>query len=128
MSDVEIDLLLKTEKNACTRVFKRTDGTILTEDCPIGLKQVQSHIKKKQFLAAGLCFLSIIISNISLGGENKRLMGKVVMPSIQAEIQGEIEAIETVGPEENWDYKNKEKVHEQKNEHIMGFMAPIEEK
>ncbi len=128
MTDLEINLLLKTEENVCTRVFKRSDGTILTEDCPVGLKQVRSYLKKKQFLAAGLCLLTILFSSFSYGGESKRLMGKIAKPFIELEIQGEVEAIETVGPEENWDYKNKEETIKEEDQHTMGFMVPIESK
>ena len=30
-------LLLETSGNICTRLYRRTDGTVLTADCPVGL-------------------------------------------------------------------------------------------
>jgi hypothetical protein len=123
MTEIEVNILLKTEKNVCTRVFKRPDGTILTEDCPVGLKQVRSYLSEKKFLAAGLCLLTIIFSTFSLASERVKIMGKMVArPLVEEELQGE--AIETVGAEENWDYKNKEEVKIDKKEYLMGSIAP----
>lgn len=31
-------LLQETNANLCTRLFRRSDGTVLTEDCPVGLR------------------------------------------------------------------------------------------
>jgi hypothetical protein len=31
-------LLQETNGNLCTRLFRRADGTVLTDDCPVGLR------------------------------------------------------------------------------------------
>ena len=127
MNETEINTLLKTEQNVCTRVFKRPDGTILTEDCPIGLKQVRAHLTQKKFLAAGLCLLTILFSTFSEAGGRSKIMGKMVArPLIEEEIQGEV--IETVGPEENWDYENKKEEAQNQEDHLMGSIAPMQRK
>ncbi len=127
MNNLEIEELLASDKNVCTRIYKRTDGTILTEDCPIGLKQVRNHLKQKQFIAASLCLLAILFSSFTQAGEKGRLMGKMIARPLIEKVE-EPEIIETVGPEENWDYKNKIEVIEDQEEHIMGSIAPIQQR
>ena len=31
-------LITKTEGRICARVYRRTDGTVITKDCPVGLR------------------------------------------------------------------------------------------
>jgi hypothetical protein len=39
MTEAEIrSLLRQTEGEVCARIFKRADGTILTADCPVGIR------------------------------------------------------------------------------------------
>lgn len=48
MRDSEIQELLSRENDVCVRVFKRFDGTILTEDCPLTVRDVLEDFKKKK--------------------------------------------------------------------------------
>ena len=38
------DLLRRSEGRLCVRFFRRADGTILTEDCPVGLRAVRRRL------------------------------------------------------------------------------------
>lgn len=119
MSESEVSSLIEGSEDICVRLYKREDGTVLTEDCPIGLAAVQKHLKQKQFVAAALCFIAVIFSSITFAGDRKKLMGKRVAPKA--------EVIETVEAEEDWDYEKKEKKKtEQAEIMIMGGLAPIE--
>ena len=42
LTAVEVeDLILKREGRVCIRMYRRADGTVLTKDCPVGLRAVQ---------------------------------------------------------------------------------------
>lgn len=38
------DLLSKTEGSVCVRLYKRADGTVLTQDCPVGLAALRRRV------------------------------------------------------------------------------------
>jgi hypothetical protein len=45
MSNSEIRaLLLETEGRVCGRIFRRFDGTIMTRDCPVGLRALRKRV------------------------------------------------------------------------------------
>lgn len=44
-------LITNTEGRGCVRLYKRKDGTIITENCPVGLRLLKRKIK---WLAAGV--------------------------------------------------------------------------
>jgi len=121
MTESEVSSLIQGSEDICVRLYKREDGTVLTEDCPVGLAAVRKYLKQKQFVAAALCFVAIIFSNFTFAGDNKRLMGKRVAVSP--------EAIETVEPESDWDYEKKEKKTEKAEPlpMMMGSIAQLEE-
>lgn len=89
MSDQEISDLLSRPDNVCVRLYKRHDGTILTEDCPIGLEKVKSHLKRKQFIAAFFCLMTLIFSFQLKAGE-RALKGKVAISQEMPEIMGDV--------------------------------------
>lgn len=61
-------LLVKTEERLCVRFFRRADGTILTQNCPVGLKAIKRRIGRAAdallwmalSLISGLGFYSVI--------------------------------------------------------------------
>ena len=48
------DLLRSTEGRLCVRYFRRADGTILTQDCPVGWRALKKRVSN---LAAAACTL-----------------------------------------------------------------------
>jgi hypothetical protein len=40
-------LIASTEGRLCARVFKREDGTILTKDCPVGVRALRRRVAKR---------------------------------------------------------------------------------
>jgi hypothetical protein len=40
------DLLINSEGRVCVRLYKRHDGTILTENCPVGLAKVKQKVSR----------------------------------------------------------------------------------
>ena len=39
-------LIANTEGRICARLYRRTDGTIITGDCPVGLRALRQHTAK----------------------------------------------------------------------------------
>src|SRR6185436_3912774 len=40
-------LIGSTEGRLCARLFRRADGTVLTKDCPVGLRALRLRVSKK---------------------------------------------------------------------------------
>jgi hypothetical protein len=55
MSKVDAEnFLLASEGRVCVRFFKRADGTVLTQDCPVGWAKVKRKISRTATAAFGL--------------------------------------------------------------------------
>jgi hypothetical protein len=63
-------LILEKEGNLCVRFYQRADGTVMTTNCPVGLRVVQRPFK---WLAAGAAFLAA--SGIALATGHNPLQG-----------------------------------------------------
>lgn len=61
MTEDEVIQLIKKDSNICTRVYKRDDGTVLTQDCPIGLALVKKQLRKRQFMLAFATLMSLTV-------------------------------------------------------------------
>jgi hypothetical protein len=62
------DLLINSEGRVCIRLFKRHDGTVLTENCPVGLAKVKQKVSRiaTATFALVLTFVSGVFSFFSL--------------------------------------------------------------
>lgn len=58
-------LIASTEEKLCTKLFRRSDGTIITQDCPVGLRAIKKRVSR--FATAALGFLLSVISNQTIG-------------------------------------------------------------
>ena len=54
------NLIMNSEGRLCVRFFKREDGTVLTQDCPVGWQAVKKRVSK-----TAAAFASLIFSLIS---------------------------------------------------------------
>jgi hypothetical protein len=50
------ELLLRTEGRVCARLYRRADGTLLTKDCPTGLRAVRARLSR----AASATFAALL--------------------------------------------------------------------
>lgn len=49
------NLIVRTEGRLCLRFYRRTDGSILTQDCPVGLRALKQRISRvRRAVAAAL--------------------------------------------------------------------------
>lgn len=58
MSTVEAaDFIRQSEGRACVRLYKRKDGTIITDNCPVGLRKLRNRITARVAAVAALLAL-----------------------------------------------------------------------
>jgi hypothetical protein len=58
-------LIVKTEGRFCARLYRRVDGTIITKDCPVGLRAMRRRVAK----VAGATFAAIVSLCASAAGQ-----------------------------------------------------------
>ncbi len=61
------ELINRTEGEICGRISRRRDGTVLTKDCPVGVKAVARR-RKRSFVAASLASV-LLATGARLGAE-----------------------------------------------------------
>lgn len=47
-------LILKTEGRLCVRMYCRPDGTVLTQNCPVGMAAIKARVSRVTQLALGM--------------------------------------------------------------------------
>src|SRR6266850_6531494 len=58
-------LIANTEGRICARLYRRFDGTIITKDCPVGLRAIGRRVAK----VAGAAFAAIMSICVSVAGQ-----------------------------------------------------------
>jgi hypothetical protein len=48
------DLITKTEGRLCVRFYRRADGSVLTRNCPVGLKKIKQRAARVAKVVAGM--------------------------------------------------------------------------
>jgi hypothetical protein len=70
-------LLVETEGRLCVRYFRRADGTVLTQDCPVGWRALKKRVTN---LAAAACTLVLGLMSaimVTVPNRNEPLVGKL---------------------------------------------------
>jgi len=57
-----VDLIERTEGKFCGRLYARTDGTVLTNDCPVGLAAKLAETRRKRVIGAAAAVAALMIS------------------------------------------------------------------
>lgn len=69
MSAVEAEsLIIQNEGRLCLRLYQRSDGTILTKDCPIGVRAIRRRLAK----VAGAVFAAVMTIGTSAFSQTSR--------------------------------------------------------
>lgn len=78
-------LLQKTEGRVCVRFYKRADGTVLTQDCPVGLARVRRRLA---LIGAGVAAgLGLIAAFFGLRRDEAPIkMGEVIRHQVDVEM------------------------------------------
>ena len=58
-----VALLAKTDGRICARLYRRADGTLLTRDCPVGLRALRRRVAR--FAGAGLAIVLSLFSTVA---------------------------------------------------------------
>lgn len=53
------NLIMQSENHLCVRFYKRSDGTILTKDCPVGWQSIKRNVSKTAAAFASLVFTAL---------------------------------------------------------------------
>jgi hypothetical protein len=68
MTPAEINDLLSQEGSPCLRLFRRSDGTMITENCPVGLRKIRDgYGKVVRVAAAGWALLISVATSFAQG-------------------------------------------------------------
>jgi hypothetical protein len=59
------ELLVRTEGRVCARLYRRADGTVLTRDCPTGLRALRRRASR---VAAALIAALLTLPSLAFGG------------------------------------------------------------
>ena len=61
-----VDLIREKEGGLCIRLFRRSDGTILTADCPVGLRERTRRVMRR----SAALFASVFTFGLFVGCES----------------------------------------------------------
>ncbi len=90
------DLINRTEGRLCVRFYRRADGTVLTKDCPIGLRAIRRKLSRlaTATLSAILGFFSGLGLNMAITETAQQIyepsVTGMMIPSAMAEEMGDI--------------------------------------
>lgn len=96
--------LQQAEGRVCINLFKRDDGTILTQDCPVGLKAIRRKFQKMVLFVGSVIFSSLVGASlyhkISKNGIQSEFLKKLFnsQPEPLHRLAGEVECIVTPTP------------------------------
>ena len=74
-------LVTNADGRLCIRFYKRADGTLITEDCPVGWSRVKQ--RTKVFATAALSLIIALLSGVffvSLFSKEKATVGRLLVP------------------------------------------------
>jgi len=90
------DLINRTEGRLCVRFYRRADGTVLTKDCPIGLRAIRRKLSRlaTATLSAILGFISALGLNVAI----TETAQQIYEPSVTGMMVPSVPLIENLPP------------------------------
>jgi len=74
------DLLQRTEGRVCARLYRRADGTVLTRDCPTGIRALRRRASRA---AAALVTALLTLPGLAFGGTTCKTRGAKVKLTVE---------------------------------------------
>jgi hypothetical protein len=77
------NLIVNSEGRVCVRYFRRSDGTVITNDCPVGMQAVKMRMSR--FWTATVSLVFTVFGGIGLttyltqSNNEERLMGEIAI-------------------------------------------------
>lgn len=88
------NLLVQSEGRLCVRFYRRSDGTVLTKDCPVGWAAIKRRVSRVSAALASLLFgiLAGLGMNSFFSKEKpeEHIMGKFAVANTQPAIMGDV--------------------------------------
>lgn len=107
MTKIEAEnLLFEAEGRVCVRLYRRKDGTVITQDCPVGWAKVKQRVSQVATATFGLVvgFFGGIFGLSQIVFDNSKLVEEVTVESEKPELEeivaGEIENLDDIKPVE----------------------------
>ncbi|MEQ1936197.1 MAG: hypothetical protein ABL962_20265, partial [Fimbriimonadaceae bacterium] len=69
------DLIRNREGRTCVRFYRRSDGTLITKDCPMGVAQVRMRVARLIATGAGLVLFAFAFGKIDPKSGSGKLDG-----------------------------------------------------
>ena len=88
-------LLRAHEGHLCVRYYRRHDGTILTADCPVGLRAARQLVLTRTRVTAGLCMMLCLA--FAAYNASMQTMGKPERPRSVTQVSLPLEEGPTIG-------------------------------
>ncbi len=74
-------LIINTEGRLCVRFYRRADGTVITQDCPVGWANMKQRTRLIASAAASILMAIFTgVFFVSLFSKNAAIMGDIAMP------------------------------------------------
>jgi hypothetical protein len=98
MSDTEAEALLQnSQSNICVSLYRRADGTVITDNCPIGLRKLRDNLVKARergnLLAKVAAGAALFLLGLPAGADDKKtsvpLAGTPCPPTAKDKNQGQ---------------------------------------
>ena len=83
-------LVRDREKRLCVRFYQRDDGTVLTRDCPVGLRAIIRRGRARVAALASLAFAFLFGCGRPQVDQTPPLQGDVCVPQAGIELRGEV--------------------------------------
>jgi len=74
------ELLVRTEGRVCARLYRRADGTVLTRDCPTGIRALRRRASRA---AAALVAALLTLPGLAFGGMTCKTRGAKVKLTVE---------------------------------------------
>jgi hypothetical protein len=125
--DEIVDLIREKEGRVCVRLYRRHDGTVLTNDCPVGLAERAWRRAKRSTAAAIGLVLALFAGTFAF--LSKPTCGNPDYPGTEV-VMGKIAPPEpmmgAVAPDPAWQVEMGDVAQPHTPEVVMGEMAPID--
>ncbi len=82
------ELVRDREERLCVRFYQRDDGTVLTRDCPVGLRAIGRAARARLAALASLVFVFLLGCGRSRADQIPPLQGDVYVPPAGIELLG----------------------------------------
>ena len=100
MTKDEAELLIgQTEGRLCVRYFQRADGSVLTKDCPVGLRAFRRRMSYVARAVSSLVLTFLAGVGLNIFTQRRAMMGDVVLTGVMA-IEPQVLTVPPIQPEE----------------------------